>query len=266
MLPNGINHKVDKYIIDKFIQYADAIIAISDNEIKHFDLSNKIHIIPNPHDFTATNSFRTTKKDNNRKIVIGMCAAFLEIKGHLDFLNAAKIVNNELEKSEFEIEFRIIGYPQGHFSFKEIAKKILRYGYKSHFDRKIKQLKLTNLIIIPYAFDIYKELEVFDIYVRPDVTGNPWGRDVIEAMAMKKPVIATGTSEFYVKNNETGYLVPINQPNKMADKILSLIRNPALREIMGNRGYESIKNKCDLDIYGNEIMNIYNQLLECKGK
>ena len=261
MLPDGRRNKVDNFMINNFIQFADAIIAITDNEIRHFDYCEKIHIIPNPHNFSETDKYNTIANDLNSKLIIGMCSAFLEIKGHIDFLKTAKIINEVYNNSKTLIEFRIIGYPIYVNSLKEIIKKIIHFGYKSQFDRIVKLLKLNNIIIIPYTLDTYKDMSKFDIFVRPDLTGNPWGRDIIEAMAMRKPIVATGTSEFFVKNGETGFLVPVNDPYKMAEKIILLINNTELRIKMGTKSYEIIKNKCDLNLYSEKILNIYKKIL-----
>jgi glycosyltransferase involved in cell wall biosynthesis len=102
---------------------------------------------------------------------------------------------------------------------------------------------------------------MFDIYVRPDNTAQPWGRDIIEAMALKKPVIATGTSEFYVENGVTGYLVPPKNPEKLAEKIFELINDPQKRLAMGEVGYTKIKSMCDLEEYGKKMIRIYDNLI-----
>ena len=206
MLPFGPDNIIDSYIIKNYTKYADAIISISDNECKFFNRADNINIIPNPHDFLATDPLLAEELSKNETINIGMCANFNPTKGHLCFLEAAKIVNDNMVNTKHKIEFRIIGYPNKKISIKEIAKKVLSYGYKTKFDNKLKSLKIKNVRILSFTFDIYRELMSFDIYVRPDLSGNPWGRDIIEAMALKKPVVATGNSEFFIKNGILKYL------------------------------------------------------------
>ena len=43
--------------------------------------------------------------------------------------------------------------------------------------------------------------------VRPDPTGSPWGRDIIEAMSMGRPVIAAGEEEVFIKPGKNGLAV-----------------------------------------------------------
>ena len=115
--------------------------------------------------------------------------------------------------------------------------------------------------ILPYTLNVFDALKAMDIVVRPSLSGDPWGRDVIEAMALGKPVVATGTSEFYVENGVTGYLVPPGQPQPLAQKILALINEPAQRKDFGRRGRAKIKRICDLQQYGRKITEIYQGLL-----
>ena len=122
-------------------------------------------------------------------------------------------------------------------------------------------MKIKNLKIIKFTFDIYKEISTWDIYVRPDYTGHPWGRDIIEAMAMKKPIVATGSSEFFVENGKTGFLAPPRNPQIMAEKVIELIENEEIRRDFGERGYKKIKKMCDIDEYGKRIKEIYEELL-----
>ncbi len=257
MLPNK-NTEISQFIINNHIKYADAIIAISANEIQYYPKSKKITVIPNPHEFNITDSF--CKNKNSDKIYVGMCADFLEYKGQLDFLEIASIIN-EKNGCKNKIKFRIIGYPRHSKSIKEIVKSVMNYGYKAKFDRKVKKLKLKNLEIIQFTLDIYKELDDIDIYIRPDYTGHPWGRDIIEAMAMKKPVIATGSSQFFIENGKTGYLVTAKKPKEMAEKVLKLIEDKNKRKEFGEKAYVKIKNMCDIETYYTKVLKVYHTLI-----
>ena len=261
MLPFGSIHPIDAYIIENYTKYADAIISISDNESKFFEESKNLNVIANAHDFENTDKLLKNEVAKKEKIIIGMCANFKPIKGHLYFLEAAKLINERMVNFNIQIEYRIIGYPKKVKTIKELAKRILSYGYKSQFDKKIKSLKLQNIKIIPFTFEINQELMEFDIYVRPDISGNPWGRDIIEAMSLKKTVVATGESEFYIKNGSTGYLVPIKDPSKMAERIIELINDKNKRYDMGNAGYTIIKSMCGLNNYKNKIMEVYQSII-----
>jgi hypothetical protein len=56
---------------------------------------------------------------------------------------------------------------------------------------------------------------------------NPWGRDIIEAMASARAVIATGTWSGFVGNDETGFLIDDYRPGAVASLLAQLAQNGA---------------------------------------
>jgi glycosyltransferase involved in cell wall biosynthesis len=86
--------------------------------------------------------------------------------------------------------------------------------------------------------DIYSQSTLF---VMPTVFDS-WGNVYTEAMAHKLPCIGTpvgGVPEIIV-DQETGYLVPPNQPEVLADRLLYLLRDPGLMQEMGEQGYHRV--------------------------
>jgi len=256
MLPNGIGNKIDNYIIDNTLEYADKIIAISPEESKYFN-SPKTVIIPNPHDFEATKDF--IRSTPNEKLIVGMVSGFLPYKGHLTFIAAAEILVKKYKLTN--IEFRIIGYPKSPKSLKALIKFLFNIGYKSTFDKALKNSGIQSYFrIIPHTMDVYPHLSQFDIYIRPDDTGQPWGRDIIEAMALKLPVIATGSMDYFVKNNETGFLVVQKNPAALAEKIAFLAKNDGIRDLVATNAYNLAWERCNMENYGKKILNTYSSL------
>ena len=60
-------------------------------------------------------------------------------------------------------------------------------------------------LFLDYVSDVEPVLEGCDILIRPSRGNDPWGRDVIEAMAHGKPVIATGSYDRFVEDGINGY-------------------------------------------------------------
>ena len=260
MLPHGLGHIVDRFIIENTINYSDAIIAISPNELRFFNEARKTYVLPNPHPFEETDRMLLNKKKTDR-IIIGMVAGFLPYKGHIDFIKAAIEIVNRTGIGKSELEFRIVGYPKKELSVKSIAKKILKQGYKREFDNALAKSGIEHYFkIIPHTFDVFKELLEFSIYVRPDNTGHPWGRDIIEAMAMQLPVVATGTSSFFVKDGVNGFLCRPNCPVEIADAIINLISERNRIKTFGKMAYETVNPLCNLDVYGKKLTKIYQEL------
>lgn len=258
---------VQKYLIEEISQYSDAIIAISDNEAQPFANFRNLHILPNPFNFASIasvkkNSFRESEGIERNTVLVGMIGAFHKLKGHINFLKSIKYA---LEKvgSKQKVMFLIIGVAEKKPTWERIANAaLLRDDYGSIVGKTIKKNKLESLVkLIPYTLSIFDILSDVDIMVRPATTGDPWGRDVIEAMAMKKPLVATGTSQFYIKDGITGYLVPPNDPQALAEKIADLINDTEKRIAFGENGYEIVRSMCDMDKYGQSVDYIYRDIL-----
>ena len=90
--------------------------------------------------------------------------------------------------------------------------------------------------------------ESSDIFVFPGVQQEGQPLVVIEAMAAGLPVIFTdrGCLRDTVIHGETGIEVPINDPHRLADRILWLLDHPDDMKAMGSRArqrYESLYTK-----------------------
>jgi len=113
-------------------------------------------------------------------------------------------------------------------------------GIHVHFDQKMSP-------------EVYQQ---YAVYLRTDETGSPWGRDIIEAMALGLVVIATGKSEEFVVDGVTGFLVPPGNPDLMADRIIRLISDPLL---LGSMRHATLERARSLFDYNNYV----RQLREC---
>jgi len=71
-----------------------------------------------------------------------------------------------------------------------------------------------------------------------------FGMVALEAMACGTPVVASqvGGLAFLVQDGITGYTVPTSDPQALADRLLTLIKDPELRNNMGRRAAEFAKD------------------------
>jgi glycosyltransferase involved in cell wall biosynthesis len=78
----------------------------------------------------------------------------------------------------------------------------------------------------------------FDVLVNPSIVNESFGVAVLEAEACGVPVVATnvgGVPEVCV-DGKTGFLVPAKDADALAEKIILLAKDPALRQRLGTEG------------------------------
>lgn len=91
-----------------------------------------------------------------------------------------------------------------------------------------------RVIFTGHLADVRPALAAMDVFVHPG-DPEPFGLVNIEAMAMAKPVVAFahGALPEIVAHQETGLLVPPEDEVALAEAVVTLLRDPVLRKIMG---------------------------------
>ena len=92
--------------------------------------------------------------------------------------------------------------------------------------------------------DVAELMQDFDAFILPSLAEGI-SNTILEAMASGLPVIATsvgGNCEL-VDDTVSGYLVPADSADTMADKMIGLVTNKTLVEQMGNKGRERVEQK-----------------------
>lgn len=88
-------------------------------------------------------------------------------------------------------------------------------------------------------------------------------RVLLEAASCGKPIVTTDVPgcRQIIKDNEGGFIVPIKNPQALAESIRTLVDNPELRMKMGKRGREIIISEFSDDIIIGQTMALYERLL-----
>ncbi len=115
-------------------------------------------------------------------------------------------------------------------------------GTKEILEERIKKYKAENFIFLMGASDsLEKEIPKGEVYAfSSDWEGLP--NSLLEAMAMGMPVVATdcpcGGPRTVIRDGENGLLVPIKDPDALADGLCRLIED---KEFAGRLGKEAAK-------------------------
>jgi glycosyltransferase involved in cell wall biosynthesis len=225
--------KLIAFLLDNFSTYC---IAVSKSVQKHWiDLGvnkNKIKIIYNAINTSEFKPCNNTLLDelNPKKndIVMGMIARVHYWKGQDYFLEIA----GRLIKYKSNIKFIMVGdaFPGYEYIYKKLDLIKSKYNLK-------------NMVLdLGFREDIPEILAVLDVFILPSIQPDPLPTTVLEAMASSKAVVATnhgGATEMII-DGETGILIPWNDPETAAKKILPLLEDVNLRKKMGLKGFERV--------------------------
>lgn len=106
-----------------------------------------------------------------------------------------------------------------------------------------------------FAVDPEAEMRAAHLVLRPDLTGHPWGRDVIEAMSQGRPVLAAGKSEVFIKPGETGELVKPGDAEALASAMAALADRERLTR-MGENAHRFAAARFDPDEHARRVLAV----------
>ncbi|MDY6844911.1 MAG: glycosyltransferase [Thermodesulfobacteriota bacterium] len=137
---------------------------------------------------------------------------------------------------------------------------------KSNIERLIHELNLTeDVMLLGLRRDIQELLSVFDVFVLSSLSEGT-SMTILEAMTAGKPVIATnvGGNSNLVIDGETGFLVKPGNPPELAEKLLLLQRDEAIRSNMGVKASERVKDKFEAQVMTRKYEALYSRLATIK--
>lgn len=181
--------------------------------------------------------------------IIGAVGRLYPLKGLEVFLNAAYEVVKRISKTRFLI----------------IGDDASSSGYKEKLVKQAEELGIKGKVLFTgFRQDIPELFSLMDIFVLPSLEGyEAFGRVVIEAMAMEKPVIATrsgGVPEI-IDEGVTGILVPPANAGELAKSIVSLLENKEKAKKMGLQGRQKVERLYSLRDHLASMENLYLEIL-----
>ncbi len=134
---------------------------------------------------------------------------------------------------------------------------------KTELENLVRQLGLADKVIFTGSRrDIPELLAVLDIAVLATFYEGT-SITLLEAMAAGKPVIASrvGGNPAVVEDGVTGFLVPVSDPEALADRLLQLFADEHLRKQMGNAGCRQVEEQFSLEQMVTNYEKLYRQVL-----
>ncbi|RMH77280.1 MAG: glycosyltransferase family 1 protein [Calditrichaeota bacterium] len=123
-------------------------------------------------------------------------------------------------------------------------------------------------VILRYNFSNEEKPLLFaslDVFAYPSGYES-FGIAFAEAWAARKPVIGCwrGAVPWVVHPGRDGLLVPFQDPRRLAEAIILLLRNPRLRRNLGDAGYEKVVQRYSWPEIGRRFRAVYSTLVSAK--
>ncbi len=228
-------------------RYSDRVIANTFAGLKAYDAPmDKSRVIYNGFTFDRTKDLEDADVVRFRfniktTFVVGMVASFLEYKDYDTYIKAAMQM---LTKNE-DITFLCIG--DGDDS-----------AYKKMVPENLKE----NILFLGRQSKVESIMNICDIGVlttNVKFHGEGISNALLEFMAVNKPVITTnfGGSVELVEDKISGFLIDAFSVEQLVDKMNYLINNESERKIMGERGFQIVKEKFSMDSMFNSFQQEY---------
>ena len=176
--------------------------------------------------------------------IVGNVAALVPHKGQRHFVEAAALVVREVPDARFVVA------GEGEL------RATLEHLIKHHNLEK-------HVILAGFRPDVLSLHKAFDIFVMSSITEG-LGTSLLDAMACGRPIVATtaGGMPEVVQDGETGILVPPRNDRALADAIIRLLKDSALRERMGTAGLALVRARFSAERMVADTLHAYEGLLQ----
>ncbi len=110
--------------------------------------------------------------------------------------------------------------------------------------------------VLGWRDDVNDLMRAADVFALPSYSTEGLPVSLLEAMACGKPVVTTHHKgcEDAVVDGETGLLVPVKTPAKLAEKIVALLADAGERERMGQAGRRRVEQVFELGNCTREVV------------
>jgi glycosyltransferase involved in cell wall biosynthesis len=127
----------------------------------------------------------------------------------------------------------------------------------------IEKLELGDRVIVTgFREDIPDLVNALDVLVHASIEPEPMGRVILEGMTLGKPAVATdhGGPQEIIESGISGFLVPPSDPQRLAERLLQLVRSPALQRQIGEGATRRVEEAFGIRQHMARIHEIYGSL------
>ncbi len=183
--------------------------------------------------------------------VVGMVARVAPVKDYFTLAAAAAEIVSKHPDTRFLIvgDNSLVDLNRNHYE--KVVQKLNELGIADKF------------IFTGHRDDVIRLTAAMDICVL-STTREGFPLSVLEAMAMRKPVVATAVGGIpeIVEPGVTGYLHRLGNSKELADEIMALIENPGEASRIGQTAYEHVRRQYSRQAFFAEISKAYFDVMD----
>jgi glycosyltransferase involved in cell wall biosynthesis len=241
---------------------AARVIAVSSavaNQLKTGELVDpaKITVVLNGID---VEKFRVARLSFNRRqfleqwkfpsdcLLVGTVGELTALKGHLEFLEAAAHIAQQLPQTYFIVAG--IDYSQNG-------------SYGAQVEAAIRKLDLEERVrMVGWVADLPQLYCGVDVFVSTSKSES-FGLAIAEAMASSAAIVATATdgARELIVSGETGLLVPVDDVQTIAETVIRLLTDDKQRVLLGSNAQATAQKTFSLDRMISDTEQIYREVV-----
>ena len=176
--------------------------------------------------------------------LVGMVSVLRSWKGHDYFIEAAALL--------------AVRFPGARFIIAGDGPR------KAALARMIGEKGLGDMVImVGHREDVPTVLSSLDVFVQPSYANEGVPQSVLQAMAMKVPVVATDLKPFreLITDNATGLLVPVRDAEGLANKIALLLNDRGLGARLSERARGLVVERFSIERMLDSTERLYASML-----
>ena len=191
---------------------------------------------------------RSVTRSDDSPIVVGTVGHLAPIKGHDVFVRAAALISARRP----EVQFVVIG-----------EDKSPQMDHRRSLESLVAELGLSRIVTMPgWRDDMPAALSSLTLFVSA-ARSEPFGLAIVEAMAAGLPIIAAaseGAMEI-IEDGFSGKLVPLDDPEAMAQAINELLDDPLERSRLSRNAMLAARERYSLARMASDTERVYREVL-----
>ena len=245
-----------RYEARQCLAASNTLVFISENEKAHFEhlVGHRVdgRIIFNPVFINNEQSCPVVTQSDKHALRILSLSNYSFSRGVDRLLEIAEMTPFTIRK---EIAFFVAG------NMRDTSFLGLVNPWKISFQEKVRRSSVREMF---YFFGHVENpdelLKSCNILMKLTRDNNPWGRDIIEALASGLAVVSIGKYDKFVKNNETGLLQELYEPTAIVEWLQELIADQTKIKIFSANAKQLADKHCSVETSSPQLKAVWREI------